>query len=109
MAVIHMSDIAYTEFKELLANNNIDSNVIRVYLAGMGWSGPAFNLVLDEQKENDATEQIKDLTFIVDKDLVKQYGSFTLKSGSENGRGGFSIESEIQVGSECGGSCSTCG
>ncbi|WML35053.1 hypothetical protein [Clostridium sp. OS1-26] len=45
----------------------------------------------------------------MDKDLVKQYGSFTLKSGSENGRGGFSIESEIQVGSECGGSCSTCG
>lgn len=36
MAVINMSDIAYTEFKELLANNNIDSNVIRVYLAGMG-------------------------------------------------------------------------
>lgn len=36
MAVVHMSDIAYAEFKELLANNNINSNVIRIYLAGMG-------------------------------------------------------------------------
>jgi hypothetical protein len=46
----------------------------------------------------------------VDKDLVNQYGSFTLRSGSENGRGGFSIETEIipegSGCSTCGGSCS---
>jgi hypothetical protein len=36
MSVVHMSEIAYAEFKELLASNNIDSNIIRLYLAGMG-------------------------------------------------------------------------
>lgn len=106
MAFVNMSEIAYAEFKELLTTNNIDCNVIRLYLAGMGCSGPAFNLVVDEIKENDAVSQIKDLMFIVDKDLVNQYGSFTLISGSENGRGGFSIETEIQPE---GGGCAGCG
>ncbi len=36
MALIHISELAYNEFKELLANNDITSNVIRIYLAGMG-------------------------------------------------------------------------
>jgi hypothetical protein len=46
----------------------------------------------------------------VEKDLINQYGSFTLLSGSENSRGGFSVETEIK--SEdggCGGGCSSCG
>ena len=106
MAVVNMSEIAYAEFKELLTTNNIDAKVIRVNLAGMGCSGPAFNLVLDEVKENDAVSPIKDIIFIVDKDLVNQYGSFTLVSGSENGREGFSIETEIQPE---GGGCAGCG
>lgn len=67
MAVVHMSDVAYEEFKQLLSDNDITSNTIRIYLAGMGWGGPAFNLVLDEQIENDVIEQIKDIKFIVQK------------------------------------------
>lgn len=48
------------------------------------------------------------MKFLVEKDLVNQYGSFTLKSGSENGRGGFSIEAEIKPDSDCGGGCAGC-
>lgn len=107
MTAVKMSDIAYDEFIKLLKENDIDSKVIRIYLAGMGCSGPAFNLVIDEQKENDLVEEIKDLKFLVEKDLVAQFGSFTLKSGSENGRGGFSIETEIKPESSCGG-CTGC-
>lgn len=109
MAAVNMSEIAYAEFKELLRENDITSNVIRIYLAGMGWSGPAFNLVLDEQKNDDTVTQIKDMTFLVEKDLVNQFGSFTIKCGSENGRGGLTIETEIQSESGCGGGCSGCG
>lgn len=36
MAAVNMSEIAYAEFKELLRENDITSNVIRIYLAGMG-------------------------------------------------------------------------
>lgn len=108
MAVVQMSDVAYEDFIKLLQENNIDSNTIRIYLAGMGWGGPAFNLVLDEQKDSDVVEKIKDMSFLVDKDLVSQFGSLTLKSGRENGRDGFSIEPEIQAENDCGGGCSTC-
>lgn len=110
MSKVSMSDIAYEDFKQLLAENNIDSDTIRIYVAGIGWGGPSFNLVLDEQKDDDIVEQIKDIKFLVEKDLINQYGSFTLLSGSENGRGGFSVETEIK--SEdggCGGGCSSCG
>jgi hypothetical protein len=48
------------------------------------------------------------MKFLLDKDLVNQFGSLTLKSGRENGRGGFSIEPEIKAESDCGGGCSTC-
>ncbi|KZL91110.1 hypothetical protein CLMAG_28680 [Clostridium magnum DSM 2767] len=36
MAVVQMSDVAYEDFIKLLEENNIDSNTIRIYLAGMG-------------------------------------------------------------------------
>lgn len=36
MAVVQMSDVAYDDFIKLLKENNIDSNVIRIYVAGMG-------------------------------------------------------------------------
>jgi HesB-like selenoprotein len=108
MAIVQMSNVAYEDFLKLLKENNIDSNIIRIYVAGMGCSGPAFNLVLDEQNENDIVEQINDIKFLVEKDLVTQYGGFILKSGSENGRGGFSIETEIKPESSCGGGCAGC-
>lgn len=36
MAAVNMSDIAYKEFQELLKSNNITTNVLRIYLSGMG-------------------------------------------------------------------------
>lgn len=108
MTAVHMSDVAYEDFKKLLQENNIDSSVIRIYISGMGCSGPAFNLVIDEQKEEDIVEQIKDLKFLVENDLINQFGSFTLKSATENGLGGFSIEPEIKAESDCGGGCPGC-
>lgn len=36
MAAVNMSDVAYQEFKELLKSNDITTDVIRIYLAGMG-------------------------------------------------------------------------
>lgn len=109
MAAVNMSDIAYKEFQELLKSNDIPNDVIRIYLAGMSCSGPSFNLVVDKQKSNDVVEQIHDIKFLVEKDLINQYGSFTLLSGDENGRGSLSIETEIQFEGGCGGGCSGCG
>lgn len=65
-----------------------------------------FNLVLDEQGKNDEVTTIGDLTFLVDKDLVAQFGGFELTSAEENGLGGFNLHPLIK--DEDGDGCSTC-
>lgn len=108
MSVVKMSDNAAKLFKQFLADNEVTADVIRLHFAGMGWGGPAFNLVLDEQKSEDNTEIIDGLTFLVDKKVTEQFGTLEILSGEENGRGGFSIEPEKKPESGCS-TCSSCG
>ena len=107
MEAVNMSSVAYEEFKKFLKENNVTTNIIRINLAGVGWGGPVFNLVLDEQKANDEVTKIEDTTFLVDKDLIAQYGGFTLTCAEENGMGGFSLQPMIQNNDDEDG-CSTC-
>lgn len=104
MSSVKMSDLAYKEFEKVLQDNKIETKTIRVIMSGMGWGGPNFGLVLDEQKENDDVTEINETTFLVDKELSKEYGVLRIKSGEENGYGGLSIEPE----SSNGGGCSSC-
>lgn len=105
MSIVKISENAFKEFKQFLNDNEVTADVIRIHFAGMGWGGPAFSLVLDEQKESDNTEKMQDLTFLVDKDVTAQFGELTILSGEENGMGGFSIEPETKPE---GGGCSSC-
>lgn len=109
MSAIKISDKAFKEFREFLKDNGVTADVIRIHFAGMGWGGPSFNLVLDEQKETDNVETIEGLNFLVAKDVTEQFGTLTILNGEENGMGGFSIEPEKKP--EGGGcsSCSSCG
>ena len=105
MSVVKMSENAAIQFKKFLADNEVTADVIRLHFAGMGWGGPVFNLVLDEQKAEDNAETIEGITFIVDKKVTEQFGELAILSGDENGRGGFSIEPEKKSND---GGCSTC-
>lgn len=108
MAAVKMSDVAYNGFKELLKENNIEADILRINLSGNGWSGPVFNIVLDEQKSEDEVTEIGDLKFIVEKELVEDFGGFTILSPEETGREGFSLDPD--KGTKSGGcsSCSSC-
>ncbi|SHK33616.1 HesB-like selenoprotein [Hathewaya proteolytica DSM 3090] len=108
MAFVNISDGAYKEFQQVLIDNNIETKVVRIVISGMGCSGPAFGLVLDEQKENDNAVVVNDTTFLVDKDINEEFGELTIKSGEENGYGGLSIEPEIAPEGGCCGNCSHC-
>ncbi|ARC85000.1 HesB-like selenofamily protein [Clostridium argentinense CDC 2741] len=105
MSIVKMSENAAKEFKQFLLDNEVTANVIRIHFAGMSCCGPSFNLVLDEQKPEDNTEVINEITFLVDKDVTTQFGALTILSGEENGMSGFSIEPEKKPE---GGGCSTC-
>lgn len=107
MSAVSMSPLAYEEFKKFLKGNNVTTNIIRINLTGMGCGGPAFNLVLDEQRTNDEVTKINDLTFLVDNDLIAQFGGFILTCDEENGMGGFSLQTLIQTDNDCS-TCSGC-
>ncbi|CAB1250392.1 HesB-like protein [Clostridium sp. MT-14] len=92
MNFIKISNTAYNEFKKFLTENNITYSTIRIYLDGMSCHGPHFNMSADKKNDNDLTQQIKDINFIVDKNLFMQFSGFIFLCGSENGLGSFSIE-----------------
>lgn len=106
MNIITISDIAYDEFLDFLKENGVENNILRIDLAGMGCSGPVFNLIIDEEKPNDEVVKVNDVTFLIDKSLVSQFGGFVLECSEENDLAGFSLEPLIK--SDIGG-CSTCG
>lgn len=107
MAFVNMSELAFTEFKKFLQENNVTSDEIRINLTGNGWGGPVFNLVLDEQKEDDNVEKFGDIKLVVNKNVNDEFGSLVIKCGEENGLGGFSIEPEVKEERECS-TCSSC-
>lgn len=107
MAFVKMSELAFTEFKKFLQENYVTSDEIRINLTGNGWSGPVFNLVLDEQKEDDNVEKFGDIKLVVKKSVNDEFGSLVIKCGEENGLDGFSIELENKQEGECA-SCSSC-
>lgn len=66
-----------------------------------------FNIALDEQKDNDEIVKINDITFFVDKDLVKDFEGFVLLSSEENDGRGLSLKPIANAGGGCS-SCSSC-
>lgn len=105
MAIVKMSNTAYEEFSKFLEQNNVTSKILRIFLAGNGWGGPIFNLALDEQKLEDVVEKIEDITFLVEGNLYKEFGGFSILCAEENGSGGFSID---PVNKPEGGGCASC-
>jgi len=66
------------EIKKAIKDKNATSKKIRVFLAGIGWGGPKFNLALDEQKENDEIYSEDSVDFVADKSLIDQYKGFKI-------------------------------
>ncbi|WP_230977047.1 HesB-like protein [Proteiniclasticum sediminis] len=105
MSLIDISDAGYNEFNDLLEANEIEPKVVRLALAGFGCSGPRFGLMVDEATDNDYVEVLKDVTFIVSKDLYDEYQGFVILSDEENFGGGMSLRPR-KIDDASG--CSTC-
>lgn len=109
MAAIKMSETACKEFKKFLDDNNVTNTNIRIFLVGIGCSGPQFNLALSEKNIGDVSEQIGDLTFLVAGNLFEEFKGFEIKCPEENGFDSFTIEpfeiGEFNGCASCGGNC----
>ena len=100
-----VSEEAYKEFKEFLDENKVESYNIRINLGGYACSGPVFNISVSEATDADVTEVVNDITFIMEKSLVDEFGGFRLLSSEENGGRGLSLKPVIEV----EGGCGSCG
>ncbi|MFH5834648.1 HesB-like protein [Proteiniclasticum sp. C24MP] len=103
--MIDISEEGYQEFNDLLEANEIEPKVVRLALAGFGCSGPRFGLMVDDPTDSDVVEVVKDITFIVSKDLYNEYEGFVILSDEENFGGGMSLRPK-KVDDAAG--CSTC-
>ncbi|AGX45057.1 HesB-like protein [Clostridium saccharobutylicum] len=108
MKNITISEEAYNEFKAFLEENNISDFNIRINFAGFACSGPIFNISVSEATDDDEIEKINDISFIVEKTLIDQFGGFIILSTEENEGNGLSLKPVITPEGGCGGSCSGC-
>jgi Fe-S cluster assembly iron-binding protein IscA len=67
---------------------SMNKDVVRFDIVSFGWSGPIFDIVLDEQKENDAFVEIDGVKFAADSEIapliknpeiIKDENRFTVK------------------------------
>lgn len=90
------------EIKKIIDANIGQGDCVRVYLAGMGCSGPSFGLALDDKKDGDEYYESEGLGFVMQKSFFEQFGSFIIEFQD----GGYLVHPEVMP--EGMGGCSTC-
>jgi iron-sulfur cluster assembly protein len=110
--MLEVTDLAHEKLLEYMKSNNISSS-LRVALMQGGCSGPALGLALDEEKATDKSFDKRDLTFLVEKNLLEQCVTITVDYVDAGNRSGFTISSAKPLpgaGSGChSGSCGSGG
>ncbi len=89
---------------EVLASQADKPQNIRVFIAGMGCSGPSFGLGLDNVNDNDITEVINGVNFVVEQSVYDTVGEIKVEWVGN----GYSVQPVNVQPSACG-SCSSCG
>lgn len=63
---ISFDDNTKNALNKKLSQKNKSS--VRLLIRGLGWGGPILGVVLDEQQEDDISETVSGINFIVDKE-----------------------------------------
>ncbi len=92
------------EVKKILDSQPQQPRNVRIFLAGMGWSGPTLGLSLDEKKDTDLVDDTNEVTFLMDKALHDQMGDIKIEFMGN----GYLVVPANQAEMDCG-SCPSCG
>lgn len=101
---IQASSETCQEIAKVLQSQSDKPQFIRVFVAGMACSGPQFGLGLDNATENDFTEEVEGVTFVVDKNTYEAVGEIKIEWMGN----GYAVRPVNAMPSNCG-SCSSCG
>ena len=94
------------EIRAIMEQNPDEPQAIRVFLAGMGWSGPSWGLALDEQKDEDILYEEDGVKFLMEESVYEQFGEFTVEY-TDHGYIVAPTNSQPSDGcASCAGSCS---
>ena len=92
------------EIKKIVESQPEQPGNVRIFLAGMGWSGPTLGLSLDEKKDTDLVDDANEISFVMDKDLHDQMGDIKVEFMGNGYMVAPVNQGESACGS-CGGSC----
>jgi Fe-S cluster assembly iron-binding protein IscA len=92
------------EFKRILESKEGRPHSIRIFISGMGCSGPKFGLVLDPQKEGDLVYEEGGVSFLVEPDIHEAFGDFLVDFQQD----GFVVKPMLEQESGCGGCGGSC-
>lgn len=105
---INVNKDALAELKSILEEREIPDRTVRLFVSGMGWGGPQFNLSIDEKADEDIAVEVDDFTFIVEKALVDEFGDFEVKFFDQDGQRGIYVEPTVKAGGGCSGCSGGC-
>ncbi len=93
---------------DLLEKNNKKGWGIRIYLAGMGCSGPQFGMAFQEKKKDEDQEQkVNGFSFYYDEETKEMLEGSTVDY-IETPNGAGLIVNNPNFNMACGGSCAGC-
>ena len=101
---IATNDETCVKIQEVLAAQADKPQNIRIFIAGMGCSGPSFGLGLDNQNEGDLVEVVGGINFVLEKSVYDSVGEIKVEWVGN----GYSVQPVNVQPSACG-SCSSCG
>lgn len=92
------------EISKILLEQEDGDKCVRVFLAGMACSGPHFGLGLDDAGENDYSEEIEGVRFVIDKTTFDSMGEIKVEWMGN----GYAVR-PVNFNPPTCGSCSGCG
>lgn len=111
MKNIFIDEAAYMEFKELLDESKVESYNVRISLSHYTRRGPIFDVTVDETTEDDEIEKVNDITFIVNRSVLAEYGGFIIVSSEENNGNGVGLKPvvlpDVDFNSNCSSNCNS--
>jgi iron-sulfur cluster assembly accessory protein len=96
---------------QLMAERNLTEHYLRVYVAGIGCSGPQYGLAFDkEARENDTVIQSDGLSILIDPNSLAFLEGATIDYVQTPQGAGFKIENPNPLAAASCGTCSgSCG
>lgn len=100
---INTNEETCNEIKKIFEAQQDKPQNVRIFIAGVGCGGPSLGLGLDAKKDDDVSEEVNGVNFIMAKELFEKMGEVTVEFKVE----GYSVFPSNQEPHSCSG-CSGC-